>query len=147
MRFLLFYIILVVSFWGVACKKEVSQVSKVPKITFLTINQETFVSFKDSVIIRFAYEDGDGDLGYEPADSLSFFVKDQRLLKPDAYYIPPLAPIGKSIAISGNLRLVLPPLFLLSHPDVETTQLEMHIRDRAGNISNTISSPLIKIIK
>jgi hypothetical protein len=147
MRYNLIFIFFFTSLFALACSKDLAPISSIPQITFLSINQESFVSFKDSVIIQLAYEDGDGDLGFEAADSLSLFVKDQRLPKADAYYIQALAPPGKKLSISGTLRVVLPPLFLLNSPNEEGTQLEIQVRDRAGNLSNLVRTPLLRIVK
>ncbi len=42
-----------------------------PVISKVTLNQTSFKQFTDTVVIAFDYVDGDGDLGFDNADSLS----------------------------------------------------------------------------
>lgn len=145
--------IIILSFLGIVffgCKEEtVTNVSKsvVPTIEFVSINQDTFRAFEDSVIIRIKYSDGDGNLGNIDADINSIFVRDNRLSKYDEYYLKPLAPPNSNIPISGSLNIQLPPLFHLTPNPVESTRFEVYLVDRADNKSNVIVTPFVYIIE
>lgn len=130
-----------------SCKKEEISIQKTPSIQFKSINSMEFVSFNDSVIIEISYKDDDGDIGYENADLHSIFVKDNRLSEFDSYYCPPLAPSNSNVPIKGNLRIKLPPLFLLGNSPIETTFFEIFVVDRANNKSNIVFSPEVSIKK
>jgi hypothetical protein len=145
-RYHFFFFTLAVFFFSCSKNNE-TVIDPVPKISFLSINQNSFKEFKDSVIITIQYEDGDGDLGYENADLVSAFVHDMRLPNKDGFYIPPLAPLNNTLAISGKLNIVLPPLFLLSNSPTESTSFEIQLQDRKGNLSNIISTPEVTITR
>jgi hypothetical protein len=131
------------------CKKEelVETKDSKPMIEFLNINSDTFLEFKDSVVITIGYSDGNGDLGYENADLTSVFIKDNRLENYDEYYLKPLSPPNSKIPISGKLQLLLPPLFILGPGIQETTRFEIYIKDKSGNRSNTVFTPNVTIVK
>lgn len=145
LHYLVFFTLTV--FFFSCSKNSETALDPVPKISFLSINQTSFNAFTDSVIITINYEDGDGDLGYENADLVTAFVHDMRLPNRDGYYVPPLAPLNSTIAISGKLNIVLPPLFLLSNSPTESTSFEIQLQDRKGNLSNIINTPEVTIIR
>lgn len=145
LHYLVFFTLTV--FFFSCSKNNETALDPVPKISFLSINQNSFKAFTDSVIITIQYEDGDGDLGYENADLVSAFVHDMRLPNKDGFYIPPLAPLNHTLAISGKLNIVLPPLFLLSNAPTESTSFEIQLQDRKGNLSNIISTPEVTIVR
>jgi hypothetical protein len=145
-----YLLILYFSIVILGCKEEaVTNVSKsiIPVIEFVSINQDTFKAFEDSVVIQINYSDGDGNLGNIDADVNSVFVRDNRLTKYDEYYLKPLAPPNSSIPISGSLNVQLPPLFHLTPTPVESTRFEVYLIDRAGNKSNVIVTPFIYIVE
>lgn len=132
-----------------SCTKEIqhSEGNPVPFISLQKTEPTEVIQFKDSLKITINYEDGDGDLGFENADINSLEVKDSRLAKPDFYYVPPQAPLGHKIYIKGSLQIQIKNLFLLGSGSMETTTLELRIKDRAGNWSNKITTPVITIKK
>jgi hypothetical protein len=58
-----------------------------------------------------------------------------------------LAPDGSKIHIKGTLVVKLKSLFLLGTGGMETTTLEIRLKDRAGNWSNKVTTPTITITK
>jgi hypothetical protein len=132
--------ILVVS----GCTKEEALPSE-PEIELLSITPLELVQFEDNISLRIKYRDGNGDLGDENPDADVLRVKDSRLSEPDWYHVQPLAPVGSDVAIEGELDITLNTLFLLGNGSQESTTFSIRIRDRAGNFSNEIVTPVILI--
>lgn len=131
-----------------SCKDEINyKGNPKPRIKFVSISSEQVREFIDSLTVRISYEDGDGDLGSFDADTLDIAVRDDRLTNSDYYHLPPLATKGANVMIKGEFDLKLKNLFLLGSGKSETTILEIKIRDRAKNWSNTITTPSIEITK
>lgn len=118
-----------------------------PSISQLVLNQSDFKQFTDTVVLTFNYKDGDGDLGFESADSLSVEVKDIRFAKPDYYHLKPLAPLNEKVSISGSIRISLKNIFLLGAASSESTQFQIRIKDRAQHWSNALMSKSVNISK
>lgn len=133
----------------VNCKKdnELSGNSKVPFIKMLDVSSTTIVQFKDSLVIRFEYSDGDGDIGEINPDQNDLQVKDKRLNKADFYFVKPLSPPGASIKTKGIIAVQMKNTFLLGTANSETTTFELKLKDRSGNWSNSIITPVITITK
>jgi hypothetical protein len=119
----------------------------IPVISNLILNKSDFKQFADTVVIGFDYRDGDGDLGFESADSLSVEIKDIRFSKADEYHLPPLAPTGSKIDISGTIRVTLKNIFLIAGGNTETTQFQIRVKDRAQHWSNLLVSKSVNINK
>ncbi|MCE2496085.1 MAG: hypothetical protein J4F31_05855 [Flavobacteriales bacterium] len=130
------------------CAKEVDNgISNVPAIEIRQVSPLTIEEFDGNVKVFLKYQDGDGDLGYPEADSLSLEVWDARLAEPDWYYVPALAPVGEVLSIKGELEITLNGTFILGNGTSETTTFTMRIHDRAGNWSNTVETPTITIVE
>ncbi len=138
------FYILIFAFVIAACKKE-DTVSNEPEIELLNVTPLEMVQFEENVTIRIKYRDGNGDLGDEDPDADVLRIKDSRLSEPDWYHVQPLAPIGSEVAIEGELDITLNTLFLLGNGAQETTTFSIRIRDRAGNFSNEVVTPVILI--
>ncbi len=128
-----------------SCKKEELIFPIEPAITLVSATPTTVQQFNESIEIFIDYEDGDGDLGFEEADSNALSIHDSRLDNPDYYYVPPQAPLDAVIAISGTLHVTIPNVFLLGNGANETTIFTIKIKDRAGHWSNEIVTPAITI--
>lgn len=131
-------------FFG-GCKKD-DDSPVAPVITFQSISVINVEQFNNNPIIKFAYEDFQGDLGEIDPDNYSLRVKDSRLSDYDWYHIPPMTPDLKELHIKGVYSLELPALFLLGSGTQESTSLTIQIRDRAGNWSNIISTPNVLVV-
>jgi hypothetical protein len=118
-----------------------------PVISKVVLNQSTFKQFTDTVVISFDYADGDGDLGYDNADSLSLEIKDVRFAKADYYHVRPLAPAGSQINIHGTIKVTLKNVFLLGAGSSETTKFQIRIKDRMQHWSNILETKTISITK
>lgn len=138
--------LILVSICFFSCSKD-SSVSSVPVIKFLDVNSTTIKEFKDSLVIRFEYTDADGDIGEDNPDKNDLFIKDRRLANADYYFVKPLSPPGSEIKIKGIISVQIKNTFLLGTGNSELTQFDIKLRDKAGNWSNSINTPNIKITK
>lgn len=121
--------------------------SAVPEIKINAINSTSIKQFEDSLIISLAYQDGDGNIGFEESDSFALIIRDIRLATDDKFHISPLAPIGESIAIKGVIRVPIGKLFLFGTSNTESTRFRLRLKDRAGNWSNEVETESILISK
>ncbi|MFK7755928.1 MAG: hypothetical protein AB8B53_03230 [Flavobacteriales bacterium] len=125
------------------CKKE--EPSPFPEIEFVSISATEVEEFSNQVEVVIGYYDVNGDLGTLDADDLTLKVKDARLEGEDFYHVPPLTPELQELEIEGTFNLQLNPLFLLGNGSMESTDFTIQLRDRAGNWSNQITTPLVII--
>ena len=132
-----------------SCKKDdsLSGSSNVPFIKMIDVSSTTILQFKDSLVIRFEYTDGDGDIGELNPDQNDLQIKDKRLSKADFYFVKPLSPPGSEIKTKGIIAVQMKNTFLLGTANSETTTFELKLKDRAGNWSNSIITPIITITK
>jgi len=132
-----------------SCKDDINYSSNpIPQIGFVSLSTDTVKSFKDSLIIKLSYQDGDGDLGDINADSLSISIRDIRFKNPDKMYLQPLAPINAGqISIKGKINIKINNLFLIGTGKLESTYFEIKIKDRSQNWSNLIFTPNVNIVR
>ncbi len=101
----------------------------------------------DTLYLLFGFTDGDGDLGF--ADTVnSVFVEDTRFPGfPLSYFIKEVVPLSNVQAISGTMSILYPPGFFgcLAEEPTDTFRLEVQIKDRAGHLSNLVSTPLLTV--
>lgn len=118
-------------------------------------------------ILLVSYTDGDGDLGISQFDTASYnffvdyYVMDNGVLEPGTIYnsitgefdtinfnnrFGPLAPDDYVGWIKGEIEDTIKPLFdPRSTKEYDTIQFRVHMVDRAGHRSDTISTPLIVV--
>lgn len=137
-------LIIMLSVVLVGCKKK-DEKPEPPTITFKSISHDNVEQFNNTVSITFSYEDYQGDLGETDPDAYSVRVKDDRLADYDWYHVPPMTPELKELHIKGDYALELSPLFILGNGSEEQTHFSIQIKDRAGNWSNTITTPVVII--
>lgn len=118
-----------------------------PVIQFDSFNRQTFMQFRDSVVMFISFTSPTGNVGHLNADKHALEVRDVRLNKPDTYYVPPLAPPQNTNRVSGTLKVVMPPLFILGNSNRQSTHFEVQLRDERGNLSNLVITPAIVIEK
>ena len=118
-----------------------------PHVQIESVSKDTIIEFKEQLVINIKYEDGDGDLGNKDTDINSLFIKDSRLELPDEYYIPPLAPEGTQISITGILNIPLSGTFVLGNGESEVAYFDVWMVDRVGNKSNVVRTNQIVIKK
>jgi hypothetical protein len=148
-RIILFWV--VSSLVVMSCKKEelkttdpLPTVSHVPAILLGTM-ATTYNQF-DDVVLYVNYIDGNGDLGFEDADTPVVYVTDNRNGIEFNFHVQPLSPPGVEIAIQGQLQVVIENVILLSQSNSsETVTFSVKIIDRAGNWSNLVTTPVLTI--
>ena len=132
------------------CNKDEStseDLSKDPSISFVSLTPTEVDNFKNSITLTIKYLDNNGDLGFDYPDKYALWVKDSRLDSADWYHVPPLAPVGKNLIISGTLEIVLNSMFIIGNGSEELVSLTVKIRDRKNHWSNIINTPAITIKK
>lgn len=129
----------------VACKKE--EGSTTPSIALIGVSKTDIIEFKDSLFITIEYEDLDGNIGTQDPDAKSLFVQDERYENPEAYHIPPITPLDKVLKVKGTIRVYIPTLIRRSSGPFEKTILSIRLKDRDGNWSNTVDTPLLTIFE
>ncbi len=140
------FILFCLSFW--ACNKQDGPTfPKTPKISLKGISHDTIREYEDVLTISINYEDGDGDIGFADPDMNSIFIRDSRLTKFDGFYVGTIAPEGSSVPIQGTLHVEFPSLFLFGSADQESTRFFVYLRDRAGNVSDTLETPRVWIVR
>ncbi len=128
-----------------ACTVE-NELPNKPEISIVSVHPTEITEYQDVIKVVLAYTDGDGNLGFSNPDSNALRVWDDRLSSPDWYHVQPLAPPGEKISIQGELTVNLSGTFVLSSTaDQETTRFRIKIKDRNGNWSNEVITPLITI--
>lgn len=128
------------------CGKE-PELDPIPQISFVSISETEVLSFTNAVEVVFSYADQDGDLGTANPDEGSLRVKDSRLPEADWYHVPPMTPDLQVLQIEGTYSVQLNPLFILGNGDVEVASFTLQLRDRAGNWSNSITTPEVRILE
>lgn len=136
-----------------SCKKEkgndpLPPISNIPEIE-LSGTSSTSINQFDDITLTVKYTDGNGDLGESDANINSIFVTDNRDISiVHKFHLQPLAPIGQDVAIQGNLKIKIENVILLDQSNTsENASFSVYILDRAGNKSNIVTSPSVRISK
>ncbi|HOS48284.1 MAG TPA: hypothetical protein PLG57_06585 [Bacteroidia bacterium] len=140
------YLLVMISFLLSSCKKDdSSEMSSVPEIEMVSVTPLQPKEYSDSIVFTIRYKDGDGDLGENDPDVKNLFLTDNRIGITHQYRIQQLAPSGTTIAIEGNLNVVLNNLVITDSSATQNANFSIYVKDRAGNKSNVITSPTITI--
>lgn len=130
-----------------SCKKDEPLVSAIPKIEFISISPSEVKEYKDEIIIKISYLDGDGDLGENNPDISNLFVVDLRDNIIYEFRIRQLSPDDSNIAIRGNLNIILSNSAITDGSASQVVNYSLFVKDRAGNRSNIIFSTPINVTK
>ncbi|MBT8221304.1 MAG: hypothetical protein KJP00_15865 [Bacteroidia bacterium] len=158
MRKLLPAISILITILIFSCVKE-DEFSIIPEITYIgqtkiSMNQGAFM--EDSLFVQFSFTDGDGDIGDQ--DSINIFLTDTRQDFTTTYRIPEIPDVAVNDAIEGTVTLLLFTTCCLytdnsQAPCTPSTSMPMdevtytlQIRDRAGNMSNSITLQPITLL-
>jgi hypothetical protein len=152
-------LVLTAVFFG-SCRK-IQQLPAEPEIEFIsfTVLDSTDILGNDCKAgkLKFYFQDGDGDLGIDVAESgesdttnlfLTLFrktagimvqVPDNDILKPSSYRIPYMERTGQNKILKGDIVVTL--LYLFYDPaDMDTLRYDFKIKDRADHYSNEEST-------
>ena len=130
-----------------SCQKDdgPNPISILPEIELKSVSPSSIQQF-DSLVFTIHYTDGDGDLGDYDADTLSLWITDNRFPLTEKFHIPPLAPQGAVITITGDLIVTLDHVILEDQASSsETATFTIKLKDRSGNWSNEVTSPSVTI--
>lgn len=152
MKHLIYSVLLVMLF--VSCKKDDNvndkpkgPISEIPHIELKNFSPKSINQF-DSVVFTIFYQDGDGDLGFQSADSLSLWITDNRFPLEQGFHIPPLSPVDTGISIQGTFQATLKNVILKEQSSTEeTATFSFRMKDRSGNYSNEVESGELVIKK
>lgn len=142
-----FFVLIVFS-----CKKDKSnepipKASITPVIELVSVIPTTVHALQDSIEFTISYTDGDGDLGFSDADSMSVFITDKRFPLTIAFHLQPLSPLNTTISIKGNLPIVLNNTILQNNSSTsESAVFEIKIRDRANHYSNVLTTQPVTVL-
>jgi hypothetical protein len=141
------YLVLCTLYFAVSsCKKKNKTESTVtPQITFVSISPSSAVEYVNSITISFSYDDLDGDLGQNDPNVTNLFITDSRNNVVYNYRISQLAPDNSTIHIKGNLNAVIKNTAITDNSTSQQVTYSLYIKDRAGNISNTITTTAITV--
>ena len=138
--------ILIVAGLHQGCTDEGVEISKSPGIEFISISPQQVVAYKEKVIIRIKYVDGDGDLGENNPDVKNLTVTDSRNQVRFQFRIPELAPQGSEIAITGQLPIEMDGIPLIEGETAsEVVSFSVQVTDRLGNQSNIVETSQITV--
>lgn len=133
----------------------------VPAIEYLRMTKDTLPrgSMSDSTLVTLSFTDGDGDIGRKDTVS-DIFITDNRDGNVTPGRIPFVPELGASNGIKGEISVVIdnsccifpPPDTLYDgcfdvlpqHP-YDAVIYSIYIKDRKGNMSNTVELPPIYI--
>jgi hypothetical protein len=129
-----------------SCKKDEAIDSNVPTIELESVSS-TNVQEGDPLTFKIKYTDGDGDLGENNPDAHNLFLTDNRVNVTYEYRIQELAPSGSSLIIRGHLNVELNSTAITDGSNSQSVTYSIHVVDREGNQSNTVTSSAITIHK
>lgn len=138
--------------------------SDVPVLEFRSVSKSSIkqgLINADSFTLVLFFTDGDGDFGSDAlSNELNIFMKDNRTGESFRDFKAPLVPTqGANNGISGTISVIIsstccvfPPLSGIFPCEVDSTyptndlSLDIYIKDRAGNQSNTVTTSVIKLL-
>jgi hypothetical protein len=128
------------------CKKDEAITSEVPTIELESVSSSSVLE-GDPITFRVKYTDGDGDLGENNPDAHNLFLTDNRVNVTYEYRIQELAPSGSTLIIRGHLNVELNSTAITDGSNSQSVTYSIHVVDRAGHQSNTVTSSAITIHK
>jgi len=133
-----------------SCSK--SRLSKTPKITYKSLFPRivTAGASNERTTISFIIEDGDGDIGFK---SNNIYMKDSRDSSTVVLQIPVIpTEYSPERGIKGTVVIDYLAALLILRPDTahiesDTLHWEIFIKDEAGNMSNTIITEDLLLVR
>lgn len=129
---------------------EAPKYSDIPKIAYKGFEMAgSTVQNGENLILNFSFEDGDGDLGLlnSTDTTRNFFITlhSQYFSISDTFSIPNIPTSGSVNDISGIIRFNMISYYnVICNPfavsTYDTCSFDLFVKDRAGNVSNTITT-------
>ena len=118
----------------------------IPKIGFDSLTATYVKSGSDSITFFISFTDGDGDLGAASSDTKpNLFFKDSRTGFINSFQFPYVTPEGNVKDISGTIAYTFPSFSCVPGQSLDTLFYTIYISDRAGNLSNEVTTPNVVI--
>jgi len=147
----------IISFGFIACKKESSKGNNPPEINFLYLRPQSFPNGTqtDTILIGLEFNDKDGDVGStgEINEPGNVIIKQTYDTTSSGEAKLPIIPPGfqdPEKGIKGTATIEIPAIFYTldsAHLQTgDTFRFMIQIKDRAGNLSNTITTPDLYIM-
>ncbi|MEY4928108.1 MAG: hypothetical protein RI894_2546 [Bacteroidota bacterium] len=126
-----------------------------PIISFISFDKTDLKQGVDTVYVKIAFTDGDGDLGLNIGDtSKNLYLIDPRFADEKETFLFPFVPeqgVGNGIKGEATIRVQATCCRYLGcgltdadHP-YDSISYQIKIRDRAGHFSNTIKLPPLRL--
>ncbi|MEO0474253.1 MAG: hypothetical protein AAF206_31890 [Bacteroidota bacterium] len=143
-RIFLPFLLVITAAWMTACDQ--SPVFPLePQIEFMDIQPRRVEHLKDSIVITFRFQDGDGDLGSLENNLENLFLIDSRIGQglteeqaTNKYTLQNLTPDARKPSIQGEISVVIPLTINLPQQCEESVRYEIQLFDRAGNQATPI---------
>lgn len=168
-------ILLILLLTGTSGCRKTEKFPEVPRIEFIRFTRifNPDLGIYDRGVLHFTYEDGDGDIGLNSADTMPpfnssskyyynliityFEMQDGEITEVPLVFFNPQTEQYDTLSLSARIPNLTPDgvnkaisgeimdtLFIYNfNSDYDTIKLEAYIVDRALNESNTIATPLI----
>jgi hypothetical protein len=138
-----FFLLITLLVFG-ACKSGGEEIiSPIPEIELLSVSPQEVVAFRDSLVFQLRYTDGDGDLG--SATEKNLFIVDERIDLTHAFRLQQIVPNNERVPITGTARVTLPNTLITDGSSEQIVTFNLYLRDQAGNESNRVMSPPIRV--
>lgn len=161
MRPLSYFTLVILTAVAIGSCRKIETLSEVPYIEFTSFAVfDTIDNMGNQYQVgrlKFYFEDGDGDMGLEPADfgetdtTNLFFtlfrkvngvfdsVPDNDPLKPSSYRVPYMERTGQNKLLKGTISVTF-FYFFYDKADSDTVRYDFYLLDRAKHSSDTIST-------
>lgn len=133
-----------------------------PDLEFISISPQEVKAIRDSIVIQVGFTDGNGDLGDSDNQVQNLTLIDNRVndmnnpITPEAaiinFSLPDLTPNTRNPAIQGIITIELVQTGVrrdrvgLELP-VDSTSFDIYVQDRRGNVSDTVTTDVIRILR
>lgn len=142
---------------------DAPEFSPIPTLRFESISKSEMMqgrTMEDSLILKLFFTDGDGDFGTSTQSNESnIFIIDKRTNEiKDLFKAPEIPQQGANNGVSGTISIKvfntccvypeasgIPPCERFSQFPENNLILDIYIKDRAGNVSNTVTSDPIRL--
>ncbi len=133
-----------------------------PDLEFFGISPKVVKAIADSIIIKVEFTDGDGDLGNATNANNDLVVLDNRYKDSNnpitlaaatlSYSLPNLTPDTKNPAIQGLITIEVIGTAVRRDSrgielPVDSTTFDVFVIDRLGNVSDTVTTDMIRILR